>query len=350
MTFARPTLSELIERARSDFETRLPGADARLSRSALDVFVRMHAGAAAGLYGYLDFMARQLMPDTAEGEYLARWAAIWGKRRKAAVAARLTVTATGANGSTIPAGTGLQRADGAGFTVLADATIAAGTAAVTVEAAAAGLASTTAIGSQLTFTSPVVGVNAQVTVASLDTAGADEEPDDELLARLLDRIQQPPLGGTGNDYVQWALAQAGVTRAWAYGAWLGAGTVGLTFVMDGREDIVPLTGDVEAVQAALDLLRPVTADLTVFAPAIQPIDFTLRAIPDSPANRAAIEAELADFFAREAEPGGTIWLSRVGEAISLAEGEFRHVIEAPGADVTVAAGTLPVLGTVGWVA
>lgn len=349
MTFARPSLSDLVERARSDAEARLPGADARLRHSLLDVLLRTHAGATAGLYGYLDHLARQILPDTAEGEFLARWAAIWGVRRKAAVAAEATATATGVNGSGIPAGTELQRADGTRYAVATAAEIAAGTATLSLIAVDPGAAGDLAPGSQLTFTSPVLGVGALAAALAQTVAGADEEGDEPLLARLLDRIQQPPQGGTANDYVQWALAQPGVTRAWAYGGWLGLGTVGVTFTMDGRLNPLPLLADVEAVQDALDLLRPVTADLTVFAPSAQPIAFVIRLLPDTPANRLAVEAELADFFTREAEPGGTLYRSRIGEAVSLAAGEFRHVIEAPALDVTVAPGVLPVLGSVAFV-
>ena len=350
MTFVRPSLSELIERNRGDFETRLPGADSRLRHSVLDVLARMHGGAAAGLYGYLDFNARQLMPDTAEAEYLARWASIWGVRRKAATPATASAGATGVNGSTIPAGTELQRADGARYLTTAVATIAAGTAALAIEAAEAGALGDILAGTVLTFTSPVAGVSAQATISAQLIAGSDEEDDASLLARLLSRIQQPPQGGTANDYVTWALAQPGVTRAWAYGQWMGLGTVGLTFVMDGRVNILPLAGDLTAMEAAIDLLRPVTAEVFVFAPVAQSVDFVIRAIPDTPAVRAAIVGELGDFFAREAQPGGTLYRSRMGEAISLAGGEFRHVIELPDRDVVSGPGKLLVLGTVSFVA
>lgn len=349
MSFVRPSLSQLVDRARGDIAARLPGADAALRHSVLDVLARTHAGAAAGLYGYLSFIEQQLLPDTAEGEYLARHAGIWGVRRKPAIAATASVTATGVDGAAVPAGTELQRSDGARYRVSTAAVIAAGSAALSVEAVDPGLAGTPAAGAALVFASPVAGVNAQALVAAVTAAGSDEEADDALLARLLDRIQRPPQGGTANDYVQWALAQPGVTRAWATANWMGPGTVGLTFVMDGRSNILPLAGDVAAVQAALDLLRPVTAELYVFAPVAQPIDFTIRALPDTPATRAAITAELDDFFAREAEPGGTIWTSRVGEAISLAAGEFRHVVESPAQDMTAGAGQLPVRGVVSFV-
>lgn len=349
MSFARPNLSELIERARGDLESRLPGADARLRHSVLDVLARTHGGTAAGLYGYLDWLAAQLMPDTAEAEHLARWASIWGIRRKAAIAATATVQATGVDGSVIAAGTQMQRVDGAAYRTVAAATIAAGTADLAVEAAATGPGGDLTVGAKLNLSSAIIGVNAAVTVTEAGEAGFTEESDDDLLARLLSRIRTPPQGGAKSDYVAWALAQPGVTRAWAYPGWMGAGTVGVAFVMDGRDDILPLEADVAAVQAAIEELRPVTAELIVFAPAAQPIDVVIRVAPDTPEIRASIEAELADMFTRDAEPGGTIHVSRLREAISLSPGEHNHQLDLPDRDQTVAAGTIPMLGEVTFV-
>ena len=146
-----------------------------------------------------------------------------------------------------------------------------------------------------------------------------------------------------HDYVRWARQQPGVTRAWCYPEWLGAGTVGVAFVMDGRVNVLPLAGDVAAVQAALDIERPVTARLTVFAPATHVVPVEVDLNPDTPAIRAAVSAELTDFFAREAEPGGTLHPSRISEVVSLAEGEFSHVLVLPAAPVTAPAGALPML-------
>lgn len=346
MTLVRPTLSALIERARGDIETRLPGADSRLRHSVLDVLARTHAGAAAGLYGYLANIADQVIIDTANGEYLSRHAAIWGVRRKAAVAAMASASASGTNGAAIPAGAQLTRSDGVVYATTAAATISAGATTITVQAIDAGVAGDLLTGTVLTFSTPVAGVNGTVTVSATTTAGAAEEDDEALRARLLARIRTPPQGGSQADYVDWALAQPGVTRAWCYPGWLGTGTVGLTFVMDGRPNPIPLSGDVAAVQAALDVLRPVQGNLTVFAPATVAVNFTLTPTPGTPTVEAAIEAELADFFRREAEPGGTLYLSRMREAISLAAGEFSHELASPSANFTAAAGTLPVLGTV----
>jgi uncharacterized phage protein gp47/JayE len=346
MSFNRPTLSDLIARVRGDIQTRLPGADAALRHSVLDVMARTEAGLASGLYGYLDWIARQILPDTADAEILARHASSWGIVRKAAQATQATATATGTNGVVIPAGTEMQRADGAIYVSTAAATISAGSAPVAIEASGAGSAGDVEVGTVLTLSSPIGGVNAQLTVASLDRTGTDEEDDSSLRSRLLSRMRQPPLGGSKDDYVAWALAQPGVTRAWPFENWMGLGTVGLAFVMDGREDIIPTEDDVDAIKAALDVLRPVTADLIVFAPDTLAVDIELQVFPDSLAVRAAITSELSDFFAREGEPGGTIYPSRASEAVSLSEGEFRHVLVSPAAPVTAAPGQIPILGEV----
>lgn len=346
MTFLRPTLSELIARNRSDIETRLPGADSQMRHSVLDVLARMHGGASAGMHGYLDFIAKQLMPDTAEAEYLARWASIWGIVRKGATAAIATATATGTPGAIIPNGAQLLDPRGKAYLVLETATLLATGATLRIEAVEPGPDGDLPAGAALTFSSAISGVTAQAAVLATEQRGTDQETDDSLLVRLLARIRKPPQGGALHDYVAWALAQPGVTRAWANARWMGAGTVGLSFVMDGRADILPLVADIAAVQSALDELRPVTAELVVFAPQARPIDVVFRLNPDTPAVRDAVVAELKDFFARDAQPGGTIYLSRLREAISLAQGEFSHALELPDADITVGPAQMPMLGSI----
>lgn len=349
MSFNRPTLSDIIERARADYEARLPGADSRLRRSFLDVLARVQSGAVGNLYGYLDFIARQILPDTAEAEYLARHASVWGLGRKAATAAAGTADATGTNGVTVPAGTVLARVDGARFLVTADATIAAGTAALALEAEEAGPDGNTDAGRNLTFVSPIAGVQASAVVAAGGLAGgAVEESDADLLARLLQRIRNQPQGGAAADYERWALEVDEVTRAWVYPLYLGEGTVGVTFVMDGRVDNIPLAGDVTAVQDHIDVLRPVTAAVTVFAPIPYDVDMLISVAPSTAEVKAAVEAELADLFTRDSVPGGTLYLSRIREAISLAAGEDNHILHLPSNDIVSPAGNLARLGTVTW--
>lgn len=348
MSFSRPSLSALIDRIASDIGLRLPGADSRMRRSALDGIVRAHAGATHGLYGNLDHIARSVLPETAIGAELDRRAATWGVIRKAASPAVGSVTLTGVEGAVIRRNVQMQRADGARYRTTATATIAAGSAIVAMESVDAGVALNAVTGTQLTLVSPVSGIQSVAIVAAPLAGGADEELDEALRGRLLSRIRTPPRGGAASDWVAWALEVAGVTRAWSYPNWMGPGTVGLTFVHDARADILPAPADLAIVAAHIEPLRPVCATPVIFAPEALPVNFLIRLNPDNGAIREAVAAELDDLFAREAQPGATLYLSRINEAISIAAGEFDHRLLAPGGNVAPGPGVLPVLGAIGW--
>lgn len=350
MPFNRLTLTALIARARSDIDGRLSGADSKLPASVLDVLARARSGAVNGLYGYLDWIAKQILPDSADEEILARHAVRWGVARKGAVGATGNVGLTGTLATPVPIGSPLVRDDGVEFRTTVAAALGGGTTIVAVEEVAGGIAGDTAPATQLRFAAPIAGVNAVATVQAPGlTGGAAEEDDEALRTRLLARIRNPPNGGSKSDYERWALEVPEVTRAWIFPGWMGAGTVGLTFVLDGRPDILPEAGDIATVEAYIDDRRPVTADLVVFAPAPFEIDLRIKIVPDTAGTRAAVRAELDDFFARDAEPGGTIFISRLREAVSIAAGETWHDLELPSLNTLAPAGSLPVLGDVEWV-
>lgn len=348
MSFERPTLSTLITRARGDINSRLDGADARLRHNVLDVLVRMHSGAMNDLYGLASQIALQIHPDTASADILARYAGRWGIVRKAATRAAGAGIATGTDGATIPAGALFTRIDGAQYRATATATIAGGSAELALEAVDTGTGRAMEPSQTLTFVELVAGVAATVTIGAGGIAdGTVEEDDASLLYRLLLRMQTPPQGGSAVDYRLWALDQPGVTRAWVFPGWMGAGSVGVTFVMDGREDIIPAGADVSVVQGALDAQRPVTADLIVFAPVPELVNISIALTPSTPAVQAAVITELDDLFLRDGEPGGTIRRSRISEAISIAAGESYHELTIPASDFTAsAASKLPMRGTV----
>ena len=348
MPFSRPTLQELINRTSADAVARL-GLEELLRRDDMQVLTRVLSGAAHGLHGHVAWMAEQVIIDTAEAEYLARWANIWGVDRKPAAAAVGNVTLNGSNGIVIPAGTALVRTDGAEYTTNAEATIAGGTATVAVTASVAGAAGNALASTALNLVSPITGVNSQVTVASGGlTGGADTETDDTLRARLLSRIQRTPHGGSRDDYVTWALEVAGVTRAWCYPKEQGIGTVTVRFVRDDDASIIPDAAEVASVQAYIEARYPVAGDVFVVAPAPVALNLTIQLTPNTAAVQAAVQAEIADLLRREAEPGGTILVSHIREAISLAAGETDHVLTSPAADVTHTTGQIAVMGVITW--
>lgn len=351
MPFERPTISTIIGRTSADFESKGFGAETRVRRSIIYVLARVIAGVAHGLYGFIAWASRQILPDTQDDENLQRYATMYDITLVPAARANGNVTLTGNNGTSVPAGLRLQRSDGYEFSTKAEAMIAGGTATVPVEASTVGVDGNTDAGVQLAVAAQVSGLAATAVVAAGDIAGgADEESLEALRERVLTFMRKRPQGGAEHDYVSWALEVPGVTRAWPKPHLNGLGTMGLFFVRDGDVDPIPSPTAVAAVQAHIDARRPVTVkDFTAYAPEPFPVDFEIRLAPDSTANRAAVAAQLQDLFRREGEPGSVIPLTHCAEAISLAQGEFDHDLIEPTADIAPGAGYMPVLGTVSFV-
>lgn len=349
MPISVPTRSEILARVLSDIRLET-GADP-LRRSPERAFGVALMGQSRGLYGVLDWVLAQMFADTADEPYFWRWAAIFGIVQKAAVSWQGTLTATGVNGSPIPAGSQLTRLDGTAYETLADATIVGGTATVTAFALVAGETGDLDIGNTLTWSSPIAGVDTDVTVASTTITGADAELAADALTRLLLRLRTPPSGGGTGDYVRWALEVTGVTRAWEFSLFFGPNSVGVAFVRDKDVgSIVPDSGERAVVQAYLRTKRPVAANVEVLTLVEMPVNITITDLePDTGAIRTAVQASLADFFAREASPGEPIALSRLDAAISTAAGEISHVLTLPSTPPSPTALQMPVLGMITYV-
>lgn len=347
MPFEYPTPRSLATETETEVASRL-GLGALIPRSALVGLSRAFAGLVFHAISRVEWVFRQTFEDTAEAAELERRASIRGVYRKAAARASGSATFTGSG--TLPAGARARRADGVEFEVTTATAFVSGSATAPVEAVLAGASANTAAATPLTLTSPVTGVSSSAVVAAGGiTGGADRESDDALRARLLLRMRNPPQGGAPADYVQWALEVPGVTRAWAQRAYPEPGSVGLTFVVDGDPGgLIPSPGKVAEVAAYVgDPSRmPATASLNCYAPGTTAVDIEIELTPDTQVVRDSVEAALEAMFRREAEPGQTVLISHIKEAISTAAGESDHVLVAPVADVTMAAGTIAVLGTV----
>lgn len=354
MPFDRPTLSELVTRVRADFRSRLGISGQLVRRAMADVVATVFAGAVHMLHGHLVWISEQIFADTAEGDFLARIASFYGIERTAATFAKGNIEVTGSFGTLIPKQTVYVRDDGVTYETTADVFIGLGITVVNVVALEAGANSNLGAGETLTLESPIVGVDSDATVDSQGiSGGSDEETDEELRARLLQRLRDPPTGGSDQDYIAWALSIAGVTRAWVFRHENGLGTVTVRFVRDNDVPIFPDAGEVTTVQDYIDSQRPTTAEVTVEAPTQLDVDFDIALDPDTTAIRDEVAASLTELLQREGEPGdglgaGTILLSQIRTAIGVAVGDGDYTLTDPVADVVPAVGELPVLGTITW--
>lgn len=353
--FVRPRPAQILARVQADIEGELDGVSAQIRRSPELAHARAIKSVAHHLHGHLAWIAEQIIVDQAAERFVLRWAGMFGIIRKPATPAVGSITVTGTGGS-MPAGTEWVRVqDGLSFTTDAAAAPITSTAVeVTAGVGFEGAVGNLAAGQKLQLVSQIAGIDSAATVIDGFSGGADLESLESVLARFLDRIQRPSLGGAPGDHVAWALELSGPTRPWEYKGKDGVGNPGygkiaVTFVLDDNEtDIIPDAGWVAQVQEYLDARSP--AEVIVFAPT--PVAFATQidlGDNDTPEVRAAVQAELRDMLRRDAEPGGTIYLSRIHEAISVAAGEVSHNLISPVADVTHGFGEIAVYVTpTGW--
>lgn len=360
MPWTTPALRDVRSMVRDAISGRLPGADASVRNSVMRVLSDAMGALCHLCLQYLDWLAKQLLPDTAEGEWLSRHANIWltnfdgstGRKLATLASGQATFTAIGAS-VTITSGTQLSYV---GTEVLyattANIVLASGGAptAGPIQAIDPGMAGNLDAGTVLTLISPVAGVNSDAVVVELD-GGADDETDDELRPRLLHRIQQPPMGGAEADYEQWALAVPGVTRAWAAND-MGMGTATVRFLEDdlrAADDGWPTTADIARVADYIDKMRPVTVkDCFVVAPIKQFLDVTIQnLVPDTTSIRSEIEASLQSMLMEKASPGQTIYEAWISAAISNAPLVESFDLMMPTSDFVMAsAGNMAVLETI----
>jgi uncharacterized phage protein gp47/JayE len=353
MPWQTPTLKQVRSLVRDAVQGSLPGADATIPNSVLRVVSDVMGALCHLVLQYIDWLADQLMPDTAESEWLDRHGQIWlvnadgSTGRKLATPAQGTVdfVASAAN-VFVPALTVLTYSNVASYETTEDLTtgLAGEPSPAPVIALTAGSAGNLDPGTALGF--PTIANLASASVVVL-AGGADTETDDELRARILERIRKPPMGGDADDYVEWALAYPGVTRAWCTTE-MGIGTVSVRFMMDDLRAAYggfPLPDDVAAVQAYLDTVRPVSVkDLFVSAPLPYPINLRIAYLDaDTASVRGAITASLQNEFLIRSQPGLTWYRAWSDEGIMAAAGVNAYDLVAD--DVAMPSpGYMPVLG------
>lgn len=344
MPFETPSLPVLIQRTQSDL------ASDSLRQSDAQVLARTLSGAAFGLYGYLDWIAEQILPDKADESTLERIAALrLNQPRKAAQAARGSVSFNAAAGAVLDVDTLLQSSDGRSYKVTAARTTIAGLNSTAIQAVDGGTLGNADAGLELTAVQPVQGIgNAFTVLAPGLTGGVARESLESLRSRVIRSYRIIPHGGSADDYETWALECPGITRAWSRRNYLGPGTVGLFVMRDDDPQPIPNAEQLAQVQAYIEPLRPVTAEVHVLAPVMLPVTYRLRLTPDTSAVRAAVEDQLRDLHSREAGLGQTLLLSHIREAISSATGEQDHQLLAPLADVPAANNQLLVFGGCQW--
>lgn len=346
--FVTPEQVDVIDRVLGDVDSNLDGAQARLRRRQTRAIGVSEGGAAYLLHLLARDISVEGLPDLASEAGVLRWAALFGIVRLIATKATgaNVVTFTGVETTAVPLGTLTTRDDGVEIETTSAGVITGGVFTANVEAVLAGIEGNTDAGVVLTLATPITGIDSEATVVSPGIKdGQDLESVDSLRGRLLDRLQDPPQGGSNADYVAFTkIAVANTREVWVGAAEPVPGEVTIRFIVEPPDgdpaNAIPSAADRTAVQEFIggtaaenfeDAAAPVpTIGDRIHVPPItaKEIAITITNLtPDTTEIRTAVEDALkAMLLQRGRADGQTLALSLFYGAIDAVPGEDSHEI------------------------
>lgn len=342
------TIDEIYEELLAAFADRA----GYTPEDSCDLSVRLYAVAAQiqALFIQADWVLDQSFPQTAQGEYLERHAAMRGLSRTAATKAagklRFSVETPPAVDLTVEAGTVCMTAEEVRFETTGSVTLAAGAlyADAPAEAVKAGSFGNAPTGAVSILTACPVGITACTNPAPF-AGGGDEEDDTALRARVLESYQRLPNGANAAFYEQEAMRHTGVAAAAAVGRARGIGTVDV--YVAGVAGL-PEAALLEEIAVDLQEKREIAVDLQVLAPSAETVDVSAEiAVEDGAeyaAVRTAVEAAVGGLFTGRLL-GKPVRLAELGNQIYSVPGVENYHLLAPTEDLEARSTVLPRLGT-----
>lgn len=327
MPFSIPTLPAESERILNDL---LESSGSDLSRSDERVLARAIAGVSYGLYGYMSHISQQITPYYCDEQMLELFSNLKETHRTKETRSTGSLEVSGAAGSMVKRGHIWKTRTGVQFECRVDTVLGSDKTYVPVRAVVAGRTGNIEGGTELTSISPILGVSDKAVVSEYGLGGgSDIEPIEQWRDRVCKSFEVIPHGGNPDDYVMWARQVPGVTRAWCVRNWMGPGTVGVFFLRDNDNEIVPNESAISTVKNHIETVRPVQAELHVAAPAVRPINYHLVISPDTENLRNQVMVSLDELHRREADLGVSILRSKVRQAISNTPGVTDHRVLEP---------------------
>lgn len=216
-----PTIKELENIILDDYATQL-GVDVTDLGKSYIVRSKVLAGIQYQLYTTLSEVQRNVYPDLAQEDQLIRYGErILGRTPAPATQGEYTLQITGQIGAVIPASTQFKADDttnAAGFLFILDNeyTLTSETDSITVRALEAGLDSLLYIDDLLTSTQPIVNVDSQAKVLSVDVEPSNAEDIESYRTDVLEKLRLEPQGGSPSDYRLWASDVPEVRTVYSY--------------------------------------------------------------------------------------------------------------------------------------
>ena len=319
MALTRESLPVLFDRMYSNYMSRLKPLDKTARHNLIRVMAEVEAGIYHQLLGDLSFLAEQMFPDTATGDYLRMH---WSDRVPPlyAVCAIGTAQVKGAAGTAVPAGLVYVSESGKRyFTARAYKIGADGTAVINLNAEKAGSDSNLAAGKKLRMSSAIpAGLTSEaVTVDGGIKGGVDAESDEDYLSRVLIALRNSARYGKTGDFAAWAVdSSADVSKAFEFKNFGVFGALLIQVISGDHFKGISQVGNLSVVTSYIDSVAPPVM-YTVRTPELKPIGMTVTLLSSESTseNQGIIRNRINGYLNVTARPG-----------VRYTEGSFRDAI------------------------
>jgi uncharacterized phage protein gp47/JayE len=319
MPFSREPLAVLLDRAYTNYISLFKPLDNTPRYNLLRVFAASDAGMYHQLLGDLGFLAEQIFPDTATGEYLRLH---WSDRVPPlyATAAAGTIHIPGVPNAAVPAGlvyasaSGQRYYTGSAYRIGEDGTVAA-----LVKAEAPGAEANLPPDEELSLVSSIpAGLDSKaVTGEAGISGGAGAETDEAYLVRVLQYLRNSNRYGKPGDFADWALdSSPEVSKAWEFKNFGVFGALLIQVTGGSQIDGVTQVGNLAAVAEYISTAAPPVL-FTVRTPELVPLNPVISLLPteDTLSNRELVSGRLKAYLQATSLPGKTYTAGMLREAI-----------------------------------
>ena len=307
MPFKRDSVAVILDRVYANYISLFKPLDKTPRHNLLKVFASVDAGIYHQNLGDLDFLALQLFPDSAEGEYLREH---WSSRVPPlfAIAANGPVLVSGLPRKPIPSGVVFASPSGERYYTEESYKIGEdGKVTVQVKAQNTGLDTNLAAGQELSIVSSIPsGVDSKAVVAEAGiNGGADAESDEEYMTRVLLWLRNPVRYGKKGHFAAWARdASPEVSLAWEYKNFSIFGALLIQVINGNQMNGIRQVDNLGEITSYINEVAPPVL-FTVRTPDILDLNPVVSLLPneDSQENRETAVGRMKAFLQLLAMPG-----------------------------------------------
>jgi len=319
MPFKRDSLATILDRTYANYISLFKPLDKTPRYNLLKVFSSIDAGIYHQLLGDLDYLAKQIFPDTATGDSLREH---WSSRVPvlSASAAVGKIIITGAPNLSVPVGLVFSSNTSERYFVEKQYRINSdGIAIVDVRSESFGIKANLSYGEKLKIVSAIpAGMDSDAEVAEGGiSGGVDGETDEEYLIRVLATYQNPIRYGKSGDFAAWALdSSAEVSSAWEFTNFGVFGSLLIQVINGNQFDGVNPVSNIQDVKNYINHFAPLMP-FTVRTPQIITLNpvVSLQSHEDSLSNRVLAVKRMCMFLNIEAKPGFLVTAGKLRDSI-----------------------------------